>query len=351
MMAAGAKATPSFTMTGGLIRNSNVDDDEYRHTQTKGGAVYLGDGTFIMSGGTIKNCSAVQGGAVYIDSSKGNSTFTMSGGEIHSCFATGKDATQGHGGAVFLNGGQVLMTGGKIWNNYSVNGDGGAVYISNGNFFMQDGSPEISGNSAQKGNGGGVFVSSAGSEVQVNLLRGLITGNSANNYGGGVCVDMGTTTHAASVLVGEAGAENNTTPDISGNTAMLSGGGLYVRGLKANITIDGGNIKGNQVSAYVKNENVANEGGEVTLNAEHVTDFVTVTFDGNGGTIAGAETYEQKIVINTNSKLTENQFINGGKNFVRWNNRPDNLGDISYDNGAKVNISNSITLYAIWTDQ
>jgi hypothetical protein len=278
----------------------------------------------------------------------------MSGGEIHSCFATGKDATQGHGGAVYLNSGQVLMTGGKIWNNYSVNGDGGAVYISNGNFFMQDGSPEISGNSAQKGNGGGVFVSSAGSEVQVNLLRGLITGNSANNYGGGVCGDMGATSHAASVIVGEAGAENNTTPDISGNTAMLSGGGLYVRGLKANITIDGGNIKGNQVSAYVKNENVANEGGEVTLNAEHVTDFVTVTFNANGGYKKGSSSvteYEQKIVINTNSKLAENQFEQGGKNFVRWNNRPDGLGDISYTDREKVNISNSITLYAIWVDQ
>ena len=351
VMAAGAVTMPAFTMSDGTIRNSYADDKEYVHIQEKGGAVYLEDGTFTMTGGTIKNCSAVQGGAVYIDSSKGNSTFTMSGGEIHSCFATGDNETQGHGGAVYLNGGQVMMEGGIIRNNYSVNGDGGAVYISNGNFFMQDGLPEISGNSAQKGNGGGVFVSSAGSEVQVNLLRGLITGNSANNNGGGVCVDMGTTSHAASVIVGEAGAENNTTPDISGNTAMLSGGGLYVRGLKANITIDGGNIKGNQVSAYVKNENVANEGGEVTLNAEHVTDFVTVTFDGNGGTIAGAETYEQKVVINTNSKLTENQFINGGKNFVRWNNRPDNLGDISYDNGAKINISKDITLYAIWADQ
>ena len=371
VMEAGSTEPPKFTMSGGTIRNSNVNDAEYIHIKENGGAVYLEDGTFTMTGGTIKNCSAEQGGAVYIERkstismAEGEFNFTMSGGEIHSCFATGKDATQGHGGAVYLNGGQVLMTGGKIKNNYSVNGDGGAVYISNGNFFMQDGSPEISGNSAQKGSGGGVFISSAGSEVseastvKVNLLRGSITGNSANNYGGGVCVDMEVEEEVdlrvASVIVGKEKAaseeENNTTPNISGNAAMLSGGGLYVRGDHANITIHGGNIKNNQVSAYVKNQNVANEGGEVTLNADNVTDFVTVTFNGNGGTIAGAETYEQKVVINTNSILTENQFINGGKNFVRWNNRPDNLGDISYDNGAKINISKDITLYAIWKDQ
>ena len=367
VMEAGSTEPPKFTMSGGTIRNSNVDDVDYIHIKKNGGAVFLGDGTFTMTGGTIKNCSAVQGGAVYIerrakqtdeDDEEEEFNFTMTDGEIHSCFATGKDATKGHGGAVYLNGGQVLMTGGTIYNNYSVNGDGGAVYISNGNFFMQDGLPEISGNSAQKGSGGGVFVSSAGSGVQVNLLRGLITGNSANNNGGGVCVDMEETAHAASVIVGKekaAGEEEvNTTPNISGNAAMLSGGGLYVRGANANITINGGNIKSNQVSAYVKNENVANEGGEVTLNAENVTDIVRVTFNANGGYKKGASSvteYEQKIVINTNSKLAENQFEWGGKNFVRWNNRPDNLGDISYDNGAKINISKDITLYAIWKDQ
>ena len=115
------------------------------------------DGEFRMTGGVIKNCSAEQGGAVYISqSANGQATFDMEGGQIHSCFATG------HGGAVCLNGGKVEMSGGKIWNNYSVNGNGGAVYINNGNFFMKDGLPEISGNSAQKGNGGGVFVSSVG---------------------------------------------------------------------------------------------------------------------------------------------------------------------------------------------
>ena len=369
VMAAGAKTTPSFTMNGGTIRNSYVDVDggEYIHIQNKGGAVYLEDGTFTMTGGTIKNCSAEQGGAVYIERKstepmdEDEFNFKMTGGEIHSCFATGNSSGTilGHGGAVCLNGGQVLMTGGTIQGNYSENGDGGAIYINNGNFTMRDDNftdssrPTISGNSAQKGNGGGVFVSSAGSGVQVNLLHGLITNNAASNYGGGVCVDMGVgTSYSASVMVGEErqGDEQNTNPDISGNTSLMSGGGLYVRGASANITINGGNIKGNSVSAYVKNENVANEGGMVTLNADNVTDIVTITFHDIDG--SGNETvYTQKVVSNTNTNLQRCNEVINGKTFVRWNNRSDGNGTIEYKNGDKINISENITLYAIRKDQ
>ena len=172
-----------------------------------------------MSDGTIKNCSAEQGGAVYINSQSGNSTFTMTGGEIHSCFATGTFnnasllTAPGLGGAVCLMGGQVNLQGGKICNNYSENGDGGAIYICNGNFAMTHSSPTITvgyptitENAAQKGNGGGVFVSSEnGKSVKVDLLQGIITHNTANNYGGGICVDMGETENSATVIVGVDG--------------------------------------------------------------------------------------------------------------------------------------------------
>ena len=365
VMAAGATAIPSFTMSGGTIRNSYVDDEEYIHIKKQGGAVYLEDGTFTMSDGTIKNCSAEQGGAVYINSQSGNSTFTMTGGEIHSCFATGtyNNSTltnHGHGGAVCLMGGEVNMEGGKIWNNYSENGDGGAVYISNGNFSMThssptitDNYPTITANAAHKGNGGGVFVSSEnGKSVKVDLLQGIITNNTANNYGGGICVDMGNTENAATVTVGANGqgvTESDANPKISGNMAMMSGGGLYVRGANADVTIHSGMIAENKVSAYVKNEDVANEMGGVTLNAGLVT-HVVVTFNGNQGEIDNAETYTQNIVTNTNSKLARNRFERAGYKFTGWNTRADGLG-VSYSEEDASPHSSNITLYAQWTAQ
>ena len=363
MMNTGTGTKPKFEMSGGTIRNSYVDDEEYIHIKEQGGAVYLENGTFTMSGGTIKNCSAVQGGAVYINSQGGNSTFTMTGGEIHSCFATGtyKDAGKllinpGHGGAVCLMGGEVKMEGGTIWNNYSENGDGGAVYISNGNFAMTHSSSTITGNAAQKGNGGGVFVSSEnGKSVEVHLLQGIITNNTANNYGGGICVDMGKTENSATVIVGDDGqgvTKETANPKISGNMAMMAGGGLYARGKNANITINSGMIDENKVSAYVKNENVANEMGGVTLNNGLVT-HVVVTFNGNKapnefeGVYNGQKTYTQKIVTNTNSKLAPNLFTCQGCKFVGWNTRADGLGDF-YSNEAVEPLSKNITLYAMW---
>ncbi len=367
VMEAGSTVTPTFEMSGGTIRNSYVNDNEYIHTKKFGGAVYLEDGIFTMSGGTIKNCSAEQGGAVYVNSQSGNSTFTMTGGEIHSCFATGTYnnvgslINPGHGGAVCLMGGEVNMEGGKIWNNYSENGNGGAVYISNGNFSMSNSSttisdnyPTITGNAAHKGNGGGVFVSSEnGKSVNVDLLQGIITNNTANNYGGGICVDMGDTENSATVTVGANGqgkTESDANPKISGNMAMMSGGGLYVRGLKANVTINSGMIAQNKVSAYVKNQDVANEMGRVTLNAGLVT-HVVVTFDGNKGTVDGTDTYyTQNIVTNTNSKLAPNRFGRAGHTFAGWNTRADGLGETYYNEDPRPHSSN-ITLYAQWVAQ
>ncbi len=370
VMEAGSTGTPTFEMSGGTIRNSYVNDNEYIHTKKFGGAVYLEDGTFTMSGGTIKNCSAVQGGAVYIarksteQMAEGQFNFKMEGGEIHSCFATGGkiDDTPylGHGGAICLDGGQIHMSGGKIWNNYSENGDGGAVYISNGNFAMSnstttisDNYPTITGNAAHKGNGGGVFVSSEnGKSVKVDLLQGIITNNTANNYGGGICVDMGNTENAANVTVGADGqgvTVSDANPKISENMAMMSGGGLYVRGANSNVTINSGMIAQNKVSAYVKNEDVANEMGGVTLNAGLVT-HVVLTFDGNGGIVDGTDTYTQNIVTNTNSKLAPNRFKRDGYNFAGWNTRADGLGDSYSEEDAKPH-SRDVTLYAQWEAQ
>ena len=362
VMASGAKTTPSFTMTGGTIRNSSVDDEEYTHIKAKGGAVYLEDGSFTMSGGIIKDCSAKQGGAVYIER-KSNTpmdddefNFIMSGGEIKSCAATGSSTEAGHGGALYLNGGQVKMTGGRMHYNYAENGNGGAIYISNGNFFMEEGMPIITKNSAQKGDGGAVFVTSLINDenetVKVNLQRGQIVENTANNYGGGVCIDMEGNATRADVVVGQVGqgvTEDDADPILTRNISLMQGGGLYVRGKNASITINSGMIDKNIVSAHVKNENVAisKDGGIVTLNNGLVTHQV-VTFNANFGVTP--EEYTQKIVTNTNSHLTPNTFVRGGYNFVCWNTRPDGMGT-DFPDKQLMDISEDITLYAKWQAQ
>jgi hypothetical protein len=73
-----------------------------------GGGVYVADGTFIMSGGTISgntSSSSSYGGGVYVDSG----TFTMSGGTI-----SGNTSSSSYGGGVCVNNGTFTKQSGGI---------------------------------------------------------------------------------------------------------------------------------------------------------------------------------------------------------------------------------------------
>ena len=410
IMAEGSNVDPVFKMKGGIIRDSDVDDPDYAHIKRNGGAVYMENGVFTMEGGLIKNCKADNGGAVYI---KGGNVpeFIMQGGEIQNCSSTlnggavyledGKITMSGgcisdcsgqngggiyilktsdiipeymmkggtieecdaqyDGGALCLEGGKVTLQSGFITGNLTHSGNGGGINIKAGDFHMvEKGTAVISGNSAQfkngiGGNGGGLYISSASSDVTVNILSGSITANAANMFGGGVAVDMSkSSTYKADVIVGtEGGSDEN--PDISLNEAGMMGGGLYVIGNKANVTINSGQIIDNNTSAYVYNGDVANEMGMVTLNGGNVVS-VTVTFHTNGenatfSTEGTLETAEQKIVTSTNSLLKQPAYIyRPGYKFIKWHTRKD--GDDtrgkSYSENDVMNLSSSLDLYAQW---
>ena len=135
----------------------------------KGGGVYLNNGAGLnISGGSIRNCSAVEGGGVYIDGNAG--TFIMSVGTITRCTASsngggvyfnkGKLTTDGSGNPV---SGFMRITGGSITRCVATDGSGGGVYLNAGNasgsltrvLYMSGGS--IASNHAKE-KGGGVFV-------------------------------------------------------------------------------------------------------------------------------------------------------------------------------------------------
>ena len=114
-------------MNGGSIENCWANGD--------GGGIYV-NGTFRMTGGTIRNCETSEavyqgmrgnGGGVYVASS---GKFEMSGGSIENCYT----GSSGKGGGVYV-GGTFTMTGGTIKNNVvnkNWGGEGAGVYVANG---------------------------------------------------------------------------------------------------------------------------------------------------------------------------------------------------------------------------
>lgn len=353
IMAAGAGTPPKFTMTGGTIQNSNTSDAVFQKVQPNGGAVYMEAGTCNILGGTIKNCSADYGGAIYMN----GGTFTMSGGELS------QNKSNHHGGAVYISGGNATVTGGSISNNYAQHGNGGGIYLTGGNFSMPSGNGAIIRNTANSegasgaGSGGGIYIASATNNVTADIISGSITNNTADHDGGGMCVDMSGSAKAT-ITIGTVGG-TPASPMIDHNSAALSGGGMCVLGANSDITINSGTIKGN-VSAFVQNQDIRNDGGTVTLVGTTTNcdvNYRTVTFHTNydAADISNNKTAEQRIVTSTNSKLappvdpytgTEEWFYEF-HTLQGWNTKSDGTGT-TYKKGDIMNISTDIHLYAIW---
>ena len=169
----GVYVNGTFNMNGGSI---------YNNTATESGGGVCSNGMFNMNGGNIYGNTATNGGGVYIYGS--TKSFTMNNGNIYGNTATG------NGGGVYISNGTFTMTKGTIGAvtlnrvNYDGNSakNGGGVYINDGTFTMGTGesqTPNIYSNTAS-GQGGGVYVRSGqGTHFQIfNSVQVWNNGNS-----------------------------------------------------------------------------------------------------------------------------------------------------------------------------
>lgn len=266
-----------FTMTGGTVDNQNLENITTR-MQKNGGAVYLNDpkGEVRISGGNIRNCVGILGGAVYME----NGTFELSGtGVIENCSAAGRQREEsmdgGNGGAVYLANGIMTVSGGMIRNNQAA-ANGAGVYVSGGKVTL-DGTGTITGNTARihgggvfvkdgdvlmyqgsidnnetsGGAGGGIYINAEAKDAKVVMLSGTLSNNHAHTSGGGLAAQSGSN-HHITVQIGtcethtdlnldtgtftEFGYSSSeysdhshvSCPAIRGNSAGVSGGAFYL---------------------------------------------------------------------------------------------------------------------------
>lgn len=352
----------TFNMSGGLIRNVNTSDSEYYCVQPNGGAVYMEKGSFIMSDdAVIRRTSSVKGGAVYI---KGGN-FKMEGGTIEECKA------DTDGGAVYLEGGSVTINGGTVQGNVAYNGNGGAISVLGGDFTMTGGAIQenaaFNKDNGTKGNGGGIYVAPAkgsSSKIGVLLYEGIIQYNSSDRYGGGVCVDMsGNDSADLTVTVGEGVVTPATqNMSITSNNSLVKGGGLYVRGAKAQVTLNDGYVSKNQTSPYEPNPDITVDDGLVKLNNEGITTQVTVVFNDNRKYLTKGEYGDNKVtqflvtaaLSNYVAPFPADYKINDYYDtFTGWNTKRDGTGNKLEDadkvkDGIQVSFKESIEWFAQW---
>lgn len=120
-----------------------------------GGAIWMSsngsNNALTLTGGTIRGFTAKYGAGVYM----GSGTFHMTGGAIQDCLAT--DGGLADGGGVYVSGGSFELTDGTI-SACKANNAGGGVYVSSGSFEMSGGSIENC--TAHEGAGVKVYASS-----------------------------------------------------------------------------------------------------------------------------------------------------------------------------------------------
>lgn len=173
----------TFRMTGGAIRNCSATGGK-----ADGGGVYVSGGSFEMSDGTISACNAANaGGGVYVLSG----SFKMSGGSIEDC-----TAYEGAGVKVYPSSGKTAsfsMTGGEIKN---CNTNGVSIYAIGGTseFSMSGGTIEDNGGDGVRVDAGSAVMS--GGSVKDSELYDIRIGSSAtltvnNTQVGGTVLNMG----------------------------------------------------------------------------------------------------------------------------------------------------------------
>lgn len=213
------RCAPGVTVESGGTLKMGENSCIQNFTNSAGsGGVYVGSGsTMTMNGGTIKDCSASDGGGIYAAG-----TVVLNGGTISGCKAVGSYRS---GGGIYIGpSGSLTMGGGSIESCTASNWGGGV--FAQGTFELTGGS--ITHCSALSG--GGVNISGA-----TTTLNGGTISNCKATRGGGVYIAGSD----GSILEMKNGSITDC--EATGDTSRLMGGGVYINN---RMTMTGGSITG-----------------------------------------------------------------------------------------------------------
>ena len=259
---------------GGTIKDNFLDGAD----KNCGAGVFVeGGGTFDMSGGTIEGCKTnpdisspqlSRGGGVFVK----DGTFTMSRGTVSGNTVIAREVIPGYtlaaGGGVFVKDGTFTMSGGTVSGNTVIAREvtpgytlaaGGGVYVQKGTFTMSGGT--VSGNTAKEG--GGIYGENSAYDLGViTISGGEVSGNTATSGGGIYSKYKLTVSDSAQI-------KDNTAPNGSGGGIFIPHGGrFYFTGgtVSGNTADEGGGI---YISTTTVNTNPIEMSGKATVTEDN----------------------------------------------------------------------------------
>ena len=379
-----ADSGATVRMLGGKIEDCEVDGN---------GVIFVNDNSkFIMEGGTISGCLAVNfGGGLY---AKKSSTITISGGTISGCegelgcglYADNStiEITDGTisgckgllGGGLYANNSTVTIKGGTI--SGCTAGAGGGLYVVGSTLNIKGGTISECFVS-DTGKGGGLFAD----QSILTISGGTIKGNKAA-YGGGVALRDSTIQEIKNwKVVGNKAYKTNTGTGYIGGGIYLENGSMDVSdgsnqiynytadGHGADICLEGGaSIKlpnaakmgVNYHDSGIKIDNWYNDNprytpsengvgvdvsgeltGELSLVASYKTVLVRIEIDANGGVGgSGSQTVQKGKTVTLEAPTKE------GHLFTGWKDEKGNSYPAGADGKVNITVNEDMKLTAVW---
>ena len=234
-------STLTYYITTSTPSGTSTTEKLEKHTVTLSGAIQCGEasdqaikvngGTLDIRSGVLRNSSGKR--VVLVESG----TLTMGGGYI-----VGGGNNNSDNGGVYVNNGEVNISGGVIAANRG--NSGGGIFVNSGTLNISGGA--VAGNEVINGhsdNGGGIYVNNG----TLNLSGGYVT----NNYKACDCNDcrndVNNTHGGGGIALANSSVMNMTGGYVTGNYSGLAGGGIYAGFFGSNVgfTMSGGTIAGN----------------------------------------------------------------------------------------------------------
>ena len=234
----------------------------------------------------VFNSLIVSGGVEGAGCSGGGGIFVAGGTNLSVNNSTIRNNSAQNGGAIYIDGGspttQITLTNSVVSNNSAASSgssfNGGGIYVESNSVLTLNGST-LSGNTST-GNGGGIFV-----DGTLTASNSQINGSSAGGGGG--------------IRLGNNGSVNLQNTNVFNNTANIAGGGII--NLLETLTMGGGTISDNR-------SNGSGAGGLFNQGSVNLTG---VTISSNNGSNGGGIGNTGNLVL-TSSTVRNNFAIVGG---------------------------------------
>lgn len=262
-----------ITMEDGAVIRNNTN----RNYELGGGGVAIIGSTMVMNDGVISN----------------NSTYKTSGQGSYGAGVYVADYANASGGDTLFTAqpASFEMNGGKITGNTALDYGGGVLTFpqQSKKITININNGEISGNKVTKGSGGAVAAFFGVTEL--NIKGGTLTGNSAQQFGGGVFLYQ-----ATNVTISGG--------TISKNKALRSGGGVCLREGSA-VKQTGGSIENNvaKVGGGIYSGTYTMTGGVIKDNNNSLTEAARLSTLGDGVFVGTAFNLGNDAEISTNNDV------------------------------------------------